>query len=57
MNIVSIVVDLNIDIIGCVVGIIGVDVFFSGEVDIFALILFKLIDIGGSGGMVMGIVV
>lgn len=57
MNIVSIVVDLNIDIIGCVVGIIGVDVFFSGEVDIFVLILFKLIDIGGSGGMVMGIVV
>lgn len=57
MNIVSIAVDLNIDIIGCVVGIIGVDVFFSGEVDIFVLILFKLIDIGGSGGMVMGIVV
>lgn len=57
MNIVSIVVDLNIDIIGCVVGIIGVDVFFSGEVDIFVLILFKLIDIGGSGGMVTGIVV
>lgn len=57
MNIVSIVVDLNIDIIGCVAGIIGVDVFFSGEVDTLVLILFKLIDIGGSGGMVMGIVV